>query len=240
MKFTTSWDDGYADDLRLAAVLDRHAMKGTFYVCPVAQHGQTMLTPNQIRELSTRHEIGAHSVTHPKLTKIPLEDARRELCDSRKWVESITGKQCTMFCYPYGDHNEAIASLAQEEKFLGARTVESYAFEGGNPYMLGTSIHLYPFPLRPVMDRRAFRPVKDALPVARRLGISTCALRGWLPFAKALFQAALRKNAPWFHLWGHSAEVTKFGMWSHLESFLDYVGTMPNIEHVPNSSLVPQ
>ncbi|KKW37225.1 MAG: Polysaccharide deacetylase [Candidatus Peribacteria bacterium GW2011_GWB1_54_5] len=83
MKFTTSWDDGYADDLRIAELLDTYGCLGTFYVCPRGQHRQDMLTQDQIHDLSARHEIGAHTITHPRLTQIPENDARRRMPDFR-------------------------------------------------------------------------------------------------------------------------------------------------------------
>ena len=238
MKFTTSWDDGYKDDLRLANMLEKHGMTGTFYVCPVPQHTQVMMAPEEIKDLSARHEIGAHSMTHPKLSKIPLEIAREEIKGSKLWVEQVTGKPCTMFCYPYGDCNAEVAQLVQSEGYKGARTVQKYAFHGSDAFMLPTSIHLYPFPVRPVLNRRALTPLKEALPVAREFGITMIQLRGWLPFAKALFQKAYGRKEPWFHLWGHSAEVTKYSMWNQLDSFLDYVSTFQGMEYAPNSSLI--
>src|SRR3989344_2570950 len=229
MKFTTSWDDGYKDDLRLAALLEKHGMTGTFYVCPVTQHTQVMMTPGEIKDLSSRHEIGAHSMTHPKLSKISPEQARKEIRDSKVWVEQVTGKPCTMFCYPYGDCNDAVASIVRGEGYRGARTVQKYAFRGSDAFLLPTSIHLYPFPVRPVLHRRALSPVKEALPVARELRISMIQLRGWLPWAKALFQKAYDRKEPWFHLWGHSAEVAKYNMWNRLDSFLAHVQSFPDI-----------
>ena len=213
-------------------------MTGTFYACPTIQHRQAMLTPEELRRLSATHEIGAHSMTHPKMTKISREQAKKELSASKEWVERITGKPCTMFCYPYGDENSSVRSLAQEAGFRGARCTEAYACSTEDPFALPATLHVYPFPFRPVMNRHAFSPLQKAWPHARRLQIPLLSMRGWLPFAKALFQKAHERNESYFHLWGHSAEVTKYGMWSHLESFLAYVQSFPGVEYVPNSSLV--
>ncbi|MEK7591584.1 MAG: polysaccharide deacetylase family protein [Patescibacteria group bacterium] len=239
MKFTTSWDDGYRDDLRVAQLLDVHGMTGTFYVCPVPQHEQTMLTKEETKHVSDRHEIGAHSMTHPKLSKIPLEQAREEIGGSKAWIESVTGKPCTMFCYPYGDYNPDIASLVREEGFRGARSTETYAFDGNDPFALPGTLHVYPFPLRPVLNRKAFQPISRAQKTLRKIGVPVLAMRGWLPLAKSLFEIAHERQAPWFHLWGHSAEVTRYGMWELLEAFLKCVQTFPGVEYVQNSALVP-
>lgn len=239
MKFTTSWDDGYQDDLRIAHLLEKYGMTGTFYVCPAPQHGQRTLTHKEIRDLSARHEIGAHTIMHPRLTQIPSDQARTEIRESKRWVESVTGKPCAMFCYPYGDYNPDIASLVREEGWRGARSTETYAFEGDDPFALPGTLHVYPFPLRPVLNRKAFQPISRAQKTLRKLGVPILAMRGWLPLAKSLFTIAHERKAPWFHLWGHSAEVTRYGMWKPLEAFLKFVRTFPGVEYVANSALVP-
>ncbi len=65
MIFTTSWDDGYLSDLRIAEILEKYGATGTFYVCPQGQHNQKMLSEKQVLELSKKHEIGAHTILHP-------------------------------------------------------------------------------------------------------------------------------------------------------------------------------
>jgi len=237
MKFTTSWDDGYRDDLRLATLLEKYGMTGTFYVCPVPQHKQTMLTKDEIKSLSDRHEIGAHSITHPKLSKISSEQARKEIRDSKMWIEQVTGKPCVMFCYPYGDENESVRALVREAGLRGARSTETYAFDGNDPFALPGTLHAYPFPFRPVLNRKAFQPILRAQKKLRKIGVPVFAMRGWLPLAKSLFMIAHERKSPWFHLWGHSAEITRYGMWDQLESFLEYVTRFKDIEYVPNRSL---
>ena len=65
---TTSWDDGHPLDIRVAELLNKYALRGTFYV-PMRAEKQTMTVP-QLRELSTRFEIGAHTLAHTVLTSV--------------------------------------------------------------------------------------------------------------------------------------------------------------------------
>lgn len=238
MIFTTSWDDGYRDDLRVAKILDHYKVKGTFYVCPTRQHGLTPLTEQEICMLATHHEIGAHTMTHPKLTAIPQEKAQREIHESKLWIEKVTGKPCTMFCYPYGDFNDVIVQHIREAGFWGARTVEQYKFRTESPFLLPTSLHIYPFPLRPVWNRHALDPLRNALPTTRMMNIPFISLRSWSSFAKALFRSAYEQGKSWFHLWGHSAEIYRYDMERDLEVFLAYIRSFSNVDYVPNSSLV--
>lgn len=243
MRFTTSWDDGYALDLPLAEMLSKHGCKGTFYAAPVAQHGERMLSEKDLRELSATMEIGAHSMTHPKLAHIPLADAEREIRDSKQWIETVTGQSCDMFCYPKGNHDDAVKKAVKDAGFAGARTVQQFHFDVPDPYAMPTSLHVYPFPWRaayrtwwhafdPLSGLRTHRKTLDAL------GIAWQDRTSWLSLAKALFTRALENDEPVFHLWGHSAEVKRLGMWADLDSFLAFVRTHENVECVTNARLL--
>ncbi|KAF2990067.1 hypothetical protein MJC1_02727 [Methylocystis sp. MJC1] len=75
-----------------------------------------------------RHElatIGAHSVTHARLAKLDAAEARREMADSRDFIEQKTGAAPKHFCYPVGDPTSAGArefALATELGFESAVT----------------------------------------------------------------------------------------------------------------------
>ena len=238
MKFTTSWDDGFALDMRVADILDAHGMKGTFYVSPKIQDEQKMLTPEEIRNLSYRHEIGAHTISHQKLTTVTVDQAQSEITESKKWVEEITGKPCEMFCYPCGDVSRSVCDLVKEAGFKGARTTEKFKFSGDEPFLLPTSVVLNPFPFRRIANRRFIQPLQLAWPHLRKLNIPITSCRGWLPMAKAVFLYAYKTSQPWFHLWGHSNDIERYKQWNVLEAFLDYINQYNDIEYVINSELL--
>ncbi|MGA8849160.1 MAG: polysaccharide deacetylase family protein [Dehalococcoidia bacterium] len=64
--------------------------------------------------------FGAHTVNHPILTNVPLEQARWEITQSKKDIEERLGKEVTAFSYPYGDFNPKIVKLVQESGFTCA------------------------------------------------------------------------------------------------------------------------
>ena len=84
---TTSWDDGHSLDMRLADVLDKYGIRGTFYVAK--SYMNSRLTDSEIVELSERHEVGAHTLTHPALPKIPIQEAAKEIRGSKLWLEDL-------------------------------------------------------------------------------------------------------------------------------------------------------
>lgn len=231
MQFLTSWDDGYALDLRVADLLDRYGLTGTFYVSPAVQHGTQMLSREEIRHLSARHTIGAHSMTHPKLTEIAPDAAKIEIEESKRWVEDIIAKPCTTFCYPYGAVNAEIAAMVKTAGFTDARTTSDLQFSSKDPYQKPISLQISPFPLR-----RRFHPAWKMLdPLGplrcrfrrlRSIGIPLGAMTSWLGLAKALLTYAQETDQPFFHLYGHSREMEKYGMWGELEEVLKFAGDL--------------
>ncbi len=244
MLFTTSWDDGYALDLKVSDLLQKYHCTGTFYVCPKVQHGERMLTTEEIQKIALHHDIGAHTLTHPKLTEISTEDMKNELRGSKEWVEQRSGKPCATFCYPKGLHNEAIRNAVKEAGYEAGRTCEMYRFSAHDPFALPVTIQCSPFPIRkvwspawklldPLGPLRAHRKALDALqiPWSER--------RSWLRLATYLFKKALREEQPFFHLYGHSREIEQTGMWEDFEAFLRVVsGHSTHISHVTNAELV--
>lgn len=62
-----------------------------------------MLRSDQILQLHRAGMgIGAHTMTHPILASLPLDEARREISDSRDVLERIVGERIALFAYPNG------------------------------------------------------------------------------------------------------------------------------------------
>jgi peptidoglycan/xylan/chitin deacetylase (PgdA/CDA1 family) len=71
-----------------------------------------LMTAGEVREwLAAGNTIGSHTLTHPWLTRLPLERAREEIGASRRRLEDLFDVPVRDFCYPYGDWNPAIRDL---------------------------------------------------------------------------------------------------------------------------------
>lgn len=98
---------------------------------------ERLMDETQIREwLAAGHTIGAHTLTHPWLTRIPVERAREEIGSAKKRLEDRFGLSVDHFCYPYGDTSPAIVAMVQEAGYrtacttrLGVNSPETSAFE---------------------------------------------------------------------------------------------------------------
>jgi len=97
---------------------------------------------SQIERLHKKgFQIGSHTLTHALLTRIPLEEAKYEIEESKAEIEMITGK-CDWFCYPRGYYNEDIIKLVKEAGYKYARTT---LFKDGKTLYEKGAFHLsYP------------------------------------------------------------------------------------------------
>lgn len=115
-------------DNALEALLQKHDVKR-----PVG----LMLDAAGVRELHRAGiDIGAHTVHHPILTRIPLQEAEAEIAGSRTALEDITGSTVTLFAYPNGrpgvDYNGEHADLVRRLGFRAAVSTERGANRPGH------------------------------------------------------------------------------------------------------------
>ena len=86
-----------------------------------------ILSWDEIRRMSSNGmDFGAHSHTHPILTRIPLLAAREEIIRSKHHIEEQIGRRITSFAYPNGmpgDFNEDIKKIVRESGFERAFAV---------------------------------------------------------------------------------------------------------------------
>lgn len=75
-----------------------------YRVDPEALLDRDALSVEQVRELAADPlvTIGAHSVTHRRLSQLSLEDCRRELVDSRQELQQMLDAPINHLAYPFG------------------------------------------------------------------------------------------------------------------------------------------
>jgi peptidoglycan/xylan/chitin deacetylase (PgdA/CDA1 family) len=117
----------YLPQVRREAVADRIAALAR---TPLAN--DLMMSSRQVHALRTSGmEVGAHTCTHPILAAISASQARDEIVNGRKRLESITEGPISLFAYPNGrpnvDFTAAHVVMAREAGFSGAVSTASGA-----------------------------------------------------------------------------------------------------------------
>ncbi len=117
-----SFDDGYADFYTGAfPALQKRGMRAVAFVISgfVDDADNRYLTSDQVREIFAGGiEIGAHSVTHPNLTKLEPTELQEELLQSRFALEKLLGDRVTAVAYPSGEYSDNVVAMST---FVGYR-----------------------------------------------------------------------------------------------------------------------
>ena len=95
------------------------------------------MTSDQLRQLAAGGlvEIGAHSVSHPRLTQLPRDEQRAEIVQSRAECRRILGTDPSCFAFPNGDHDAASVELVREAGFaVGCTSRPDLAWASGEAH----------------------------------------------------------------------------------------------------------
>jgi len=172
-----SFDDNYQSWYRARALFDDLDIRATFYTntsvfrdrTPVAVRRDffdridhpgeplAMSTDELVALRGDGHTIGAHTHTHPVLSKISIADAQEEIRVSQEILQEILQEPIRHFAYPYGLRRYFDDRLIDYCKSIGietiARAIPAMQHADEEPYELHRSGWRY--------DRDAYRNVRD-------------------------------------------------------------------------------
>lgn len=101
-----------------------------------------MMREHQVRALfAAGMSIGAHTVNHPILARVPQEVAASEVSDSRAMLENLLQTRIALFAYPNGkpgqDYGAAHVAMVRAQGFDAALTTERGAAHAhSDPFQL--------------------------------------------------------------------------------------------------------
>ena len=136
-----TFDDGYLNNYTEAFPIMRDfGFRATLYVVvgtiagdnrwhdPASETRIPMITWPQLRELQKAGwEIGSHTMNHPRLHKIDLQQVAVEVEQSRAAIASELGQTPDSFAYPYGAGEEvpAVVDAVKKAGYRSAVTVHA-------------------------------------------------------------------------------------------------------------------
>ena len=169
--FVITFDDGYQSVYDEAfPILQRYGMSATVFLTvgnkrahPAGRlpaiEGRSMLSWPEIREMQRAGiEFGAHTLTHPDLTRLTRERVEAEVCESKAVIESAQSRELVQ---------QHFACACSVRMGLVTRASDRYALERVDAYYLRsdklfdiTLTKLFPWY---VMARRVQRRIRRAI-----------------------------------------------------------------------------
>src|SRR5207247_6565193 len=135
---------------RAFPVLARHGFSATIFVVadycgrdnswpsqPAGIPRRPLSTWQQVRELDRFGiEIGAHTLSHPRLDRIAPDQMEAEVVGSKARIEQQVGHQVDLFAYPYGRYDSAARALVGRTYVGACGTRPGLVNPGSDPFIL--------------------------------------------------------------------------------------------------------
>ena len=219
--FTTSYDDGCRDDIRLATLLKDHGIKGTFNITTPEKEGAWRLSYDEISKyiLDAGHEVAVHGALHkaPGIAR-PIEGIT-DILDCRKNLEKAFGRIIRGLAFPdsgivrmmNGNNYENIKGYLEDLDIAYARTLAG----DNNSFLLPTDWHSW-------------------MPTAKHTNEK---IFDWLDEFVTLDYSNLYSAARYsrlFYLWGHSFEFERAKNWDVIEKICEKVSGKEDIWYATN------
>lgn len=135
-----TFDDGYTDNYDIAyPILKKYGYRGIIYLVSDLDYNRwdveeksnperkfSLMSIDQLKELKEYGiEFGGHTKTHPRLGKISLDDAKKEIEESKAVLEERLDEKLISFAFPYGDLNEDVKAIVKNVGYEFAVATDS-------------------------------------------------------------------------------------------------------------------
>ena len=124
-------------------VLKEYGFPATFFVCAGLLGSEMNNSQNRpqptldwrwLKEMneSALIDIEPHGITHAELDSLKMEEAEKEIKQSKRELEEKLNKKCFYYACPRGKYNEKIISILRKEGFKAAVSVKEGLVEAGD------------------------------------------------------------------------------------------------------------
>ena len=118
-----------ADDIdKILEVLEDNNVKITFFMVGTWIDKY----PDEVKKIyNAGHEIGSHSNTHPHVNQLSSEKNLEEIHLSVDKIKSLTGYTTNLYRTPYGEYNDMVIKVAQDNGFYPIHwNIDTLDYEG--------------------------------------------------------------------------------------------------------------
>ena len=222
---TFSYDDGVTQDIRLIELLNKYNLKSTFNINSelLGTNGILMRYGNRVAHYKIHrddvkyvydgHEVAAHTLTHPYLTKLDDIEVIRQVEQDRLNLSDIVGYEVVGMAYPGGgiNNDDRVAEIIKNNTGI------AYCRTTQNTDSFDPQANLYRFDPNVCHIREPERLME----LGRRF-IETDA-----------------SSPQIFYIWGHSFEMD-YGpdLWIKLEEFFEFISNRDDIFYGTNTEVL--
>ncbi len=135
---------GFSEKAELMRLLDK--------LCPFRRNGEhpdywLQMTVEQIKQTAASPyvTIGSHGYYHNDLAGITTADATKELAQSKRYLESVTGKAVNSIAFPYGSYNRAVVNAAKACGYTQLLATDYYHAEDSAEPAMRERLTINPF-----------------------------------------------------------------------------------------------
>lgn len=237
MRLTTSWDDGHRLDAKLADLMARYGISGTFY-CPMRNDkGEPVLDPAAMRPLvGGLFEVASHTLDHIYVNRVSPSQWQAQVIQGKAELESILGHAVEGFGHPGGKLTSSSRATVVEAGFVYARIIENLRCDcGSDPFLMPASLQFYPHRCS-VLARNVLR--RGGWGKHWALAAACMGECDFEPRLRAVLERCRGADTV-FHLLGHSWEIERNGLWPALERFFALLDqTVPKGSRFTNAGLL--
>ena len=217
---TFSYDDGTMQDIRLAELFHKYGMKATFNLnsglfgkerelirCGVPVRWDKVQAAD-VKHIYAGHEVAAHTLTHPDLTKQTDEEVIRQVEEDRLALSALCGYEVVGFAYPGGgvNFNDHVADVIRQN--TGVRYARTTV---------------------PTMNFEKQEDLFEFKPTVHHFG-------DWdrLFALGERFLSLPADSDALFYVWGHSFEFDIYNDWDRFEEFLQMMASKKDVRYLAN------
>ena len=109
LTFDAAW--GADDTDILIKILEEHGVRATFFFCG----SWVDKFPEQLKKFAAAgHDIANHGDTHAHVSKLNLEQNKKEIMGCHEKVRAVTGIEMNLYRPAYGEYNNDVLTAAEE------------------------------------------------------------------------------------------------------------------------------
>ena len=219
--FTMNFDDGIDTDIKMASIMKKYGIRGTFNLNPglfspegtVKPAGRTSipLTVSQAKELFSdpAFEIASHGDRHIAMAHVPGAAAMTEAVKSRMTLERTFSRLVRGFAYPFSSYDgdtKEILRLAGYAWARGNKDKDDFLLPREDEWYDWRGIHQMDGRLEGLVDKFVTEP--------------NLYYHGWL-----------------LYVWAHTYEFEEFDTWDRIEGILKRIAACDDVWLATNSEI---